>query len=56
MSDYTPILDEALEIIRNARAAFASGEITQEQRDEVIRQTIEFVGVQFEVITEPIKP
>ena len=50
------ILDEALEIIRNARAAFASGEITQERLDEVIQQTIELVGVYFEIITEPTKP
>lgn len=52
MSELQELVEEAKEIIINAKAAFRCGEITQSQRDEVIDNTMKDVAVQLEIIPQ----
>lgn len=49
----TKLVDEAHEIIVNAKRAYDAGEITREQRDEVIANVIKDVGYQTEILHQP---
>jgi hypothetical protein len=53
MTETEALIQEAREIIRNARAKCKSGDITAAQRDEVIRNTMQDVGYQLEIIPQP---
>lgn len=46
------MIAEAEEVLDNARAAYDNGEITHEQYEDVRRQTLEYLGVMYEVIFE----
>lgn len=46
------LTQEAHEMLVHARAAYANGEITREQMDEVIRNLIYDVCMRAEIITE----
>lgn len=49
MKHLTPMIREAREIVRNVKAAVTSGEITQAQADEIIRQTLEHVAQEAQI-------
>lgn len=52
MSELKELVKEAKEIIINAKAAFRRGEITRNQRDDVIANTMKDVAIQLEIIPQ----
>lgn len=52
MNELHILIEEAKEIIRNAKLAFRNLEITKDQRDEVIANTVQDVAIQLEIIPQ----
>ncbi len=49
----TALLEEAIEIVRNAKAARERGEITAEQAAAIIAAVMQDVGWQLEIVPQP---